>query len=113
MPAGRKSPGRGPVGRLACPSAAITVRGAGRLTKAGDPMADVSTDLVVGIDENESSLMAVRWAARMARERRLGLRLVHAVDEIPVTYPHASPSYEDAQRFVGERGERVLSRAQA
>ncbi|MEV0069265.1 MULTISPECIES: universal stress protein [unclassified Amycolatopsis] len=76
-------------------------------------MASASTDLVVGVDGSESSLMAARWAARMARERRVGLRLVHAVDEIPVTYPHAAPTYEDAQRVVGERGERVLSRARA
>ncbi|MGW4487994.1 universal stress protein [Amycolatopsis sp. NPDC004368] len=76
-------------------------------------MTSTPTDVVVGIDEGESSVMAVRWGARVARERRLGLRLVHAVDEIPETYPHAAPTYEDAQRFVGARGDRVLERARA
>ncbi|WP_239155182.1 universal stress protein [Amycolatopsis sp. FDAARGOS 1241] len=79
-------------------------------TKVGKAV--VNTDLVVGIDENDASLMAVRWAARMARERGRGLRLVHGIDEIPVEYPHATATYEDAQLLVGERGQRLLGLAQ-
>ncbi|WP_326834841.1 universal stress protein [Amycolatopsis rhabdoformis] len=76
-------------------------------------MANASSELVVGIDGSESALTAVRWAARMARERRFGVRLVHAVDEIPETYPHAAPTYEDAQQFVGERSAQVIEQAKA
>jgi nucleotide-binding universal stress UspA family protein len=33
---------------------------------------------VVGIDESDSALDAVAWAAREARERHAPLRIVHA-----------------------------------
>ena len=70
-------------------------------------------DLVVGVDESDASLTAVRWAAGMAKERRRGLRLVHAVDEIPVTYPHIHPAYQDLHRLISARGRRVLRHAKA
>ena len=69
------------------------------------------TELVVGVDGSAGSPAAVRWAARIAAERHRGLRLVHALPELPVPGPHADPSYEQLQEAAGARGERVLAEA--
>ncbi|MFI5615466.1 universal stress protein [Amycolatopsis sp. NPDC051903] len=75
-------------------------------------MSSLSTDLVVGVDGSDGSLLALRWAVRMAKERHRGLRLVYAVDEVPVAIPHARPLDAATQRAIRERGRRVLQRAQ-
>ena len=67
--------------------------------------------LVVGVDGSAGALMAVRWAARAARERRLGLRLVHALPELPPPYPRGDPTFEQVKAAVTGRGERVLAEA--
>lgn len=69
------------------------------------------TDLVVGIDRSATALAATRWAAAMAAQRRRGLRLVHAVEELLVPYPHAEPAQEDLQAVVGARGQQLLEQA--
>jgi nucleotide-binding universal stress UspA family protein len=69
------------------------------------------TDLVVGIDGSATALAAARWAATMATQRRRGLRLVHAVEELLVPYPHAGPDDEDLQAVVGARAQRLLEEA--
>ena len=69
------------------------------------------TDLVVGIDGSATALAAARWAAAIAAQRRRGLRLVHAVEELLVPYPHAEPAHQDLQALVGARGQRLLEEA--
>ena len=69
------------------------------------------SELVVGVDGSAGALAAVRWAARVARARRLGLRLVHALPELPVPYPRADPAYEQLLEAVGAQGRAVLAEA--
>ncbi|MEU7788878.1 universal stress protein [Amycolatopsis sp. NPDC049159] len=52
------------------------------------------TELVVGVDGSAGALAAVRWAARVARERNLGIRLVRALPGLPALYPRNDPGYE-------------------
>jgi nucleotide-binding universal stress UspA family protein len=67
--------------------------------------------LVVGIDGSAGALMAVRWAARVARARRRGLRLVHALPALPAPYPRGDPTFEQVKAAVTGRGERMLAEA--
>ena len=76
-------------------------------------MTGSASALVVGIDGSEGALTAVRWASRVARERNLGLRLVHALPELPPPYPRGDPTFEQIQQAVGARGERMLAEARA
>ncbi|HEY2058584.1 universal stress protein [Amycolatopsis sp. NBC_01480] len=69
--------------------------------------------VVVGVDGSAAALTAVRWAALVARERRRGLRLIHALPELPALYPGADATFEQIQEAVGARGERVLAEARA
>lgn len=48
----------------------------------------------------------------MAGECHGSLRLVYAVDEVPVAYPHAVAMYADVGRLTRERGRGVLQQAQ-
>ena len=57
--------------------------------------------ILVGVDGSESALAAVRWATAEAHRRKVGLRLVEALD---------SPSAESASRWAVETG--VLERHQ-
>ncbi|MEU5266759.1 universal stress protein [Amycolatopsis sp. NPDC021455] len=68
-------------------------------------------ELVVGVDGSAGALAAVRWAARVARERRLALRLVHALPELPVPYPRADPTYEQLLEAAGAQGRVMLAEA--
>ncbi|MFD2471760.1 universal stress protein [Amycolatopsis silviterrae] len=74
-------------------------------------MAGSESAVVVGVDGSAAALTAVRWAARVARERRRGLRLVHALPELPVSFPAAELSFEQMQEAAGARGARVLAEA--
>ncbi|MFI5589504.1 universal stress protein [Amycolatopsis sp. NPDC051758] len=74
-------------------------------------MTGSASALVVGVDGSVDALTAVRWAARAARERHLGLRLVHALPELPAPYPRGDPTFEQVRQAVGARGERVLAEA--
>jgi nucleotide-binding universal stress UspA family protein len=74
-------------------------------------MTGSASALVVGVDGSAGALTAVRWAARVARERKLGLRLVHALPELPPPYPRGDPTFEQIQQAVGARGERMLAEA--
>ncbi|MDX3189768.1 universal stress protein [Streptomyces sp. MN03-5084-2B] len=69
------------------------------------------TELVVGVDGSAGALAAVRWAARVARTRRLRLRLVHALPELPAPYPRADPTYEQLLEAAGTQGRVVLAEA--
>jgi nucleotide-binding universal stress UspA family protein len=69
------------------------------------------TELVVGVDGSAGALSAVRWAARVARERRLGLRLVHALPDLPAPYPRADPAYEQLLEAAGAAGQAMLAEA--
>lgn len=53
------------------------------------PMLSTPSGIVVGVDGSESSLAAVRWAARDAQMRKVDLRLVHVVT--PVSHTTSSP----------------------
>ncbi|MBE1495676.1 nucleotide-binding universal stress UspA family protein [Amycolatopsis lexingtonensis] len=69
------------------------------------------SELVVGVDGSAGALTAVRWAARVARERNLGLRLVHALPELPAPYPRADPTYEQLLEAAAGQGRSVLAEA--
>lgn len=69
------------------------------------------SELVAGVDGSAGALAAVRWAARVARERKLGLRLVHALPELPVPYPRADPAYEQLVAAAGAQGRVMLAEA--
>ncbi|MGK3206778.1 universal stress protein [Amycolatopsis sp. MEPSY49] len=71
------------------------------------------TELVVGVDGSAGALAAVQWAARVARARRLGLRLVHALPELPAPYPRADPTYEQLLEAAGTQGRILLAEAGA
>lgn len=71
------------------------------------------TELVVGVDGSAGALTAVQWAARVAQARRLGLRLVHALPELPVPYPRADPTYEQLLEAAGTQGRLMLDEARA
>jgi nucleotide-binding universal stress UspA family protein len=60
-----------------------------------------SWPILVGVDGSDSAVSAVRWAAAEARRRRVGLRLVEALD---------SPSAVSAPQWAVEAG--VLERHQ-
>ncbi|VVJ21760.1 Universal stress protein family [Amycolatopsis camponoti] len=72
-----------------------------------------SSELVVGVDGTAGALAAVRWAARVARERRRGLRLVHALPELPAPYPRADPTYEQLLEAAAGEGRNMLAEARA
>jgi nucleotide-binding universal stress UspA family protein len=74
-------------------------------------MTGSTSALVVGVDGSANALTAARWAARLARERKLGLRLVHALPELPPPYPRADPTFAQIQEAVGARGHRFLAEA--
>ncbi|MET8846841.1 universal stress protein [Amycolatopsis sp. NPDC004625] len=67
------------------------------------------TELVVGVDGSAGALGAVRWAARVARARRL--RLVHALPELPAPYPRADPTYEELLEVAGGQARVLLAEA--
>ncbi|GAB3147650.1 universal stress protein [Amycolatopsis stemonae] len=71
------------------------------------------TELVVGVDGSAGALSAVRWAARVARERRLGLRLVHALPDLPAPYPRGDPTYEQLLEAASGQGRAMLAEAGA
>src|SRR4051794_13367752 len=71
------------------------------------------SELVVGVDGSAGALAAVRWAARVARERRRGLRLVHALPELPAPYPRADPTYEQLLEAAAGQGRTMLAEARA
>jgi nucleotide-binding universal stress UspA family protein len=71
------------------------------------------SELVVGVDGSAGALAAVRWAAQMARERRCGLRLVHALPELPAPYPRADPTYEQLLEAAAGQGRTMLAEARA
>ncbi|WIY00411.1 universal stress protein [Amycolatopsis mongoliensis] len=76
-------------------------------------MTGSASALVVGVDGSAGALTAVRWAARVARERRLALRLVHALPELPPPYPRGDPTFDQVKAAVTTRGERMLAEARA
>ena len=69
------------------------------------------SELLVGVDGSAGALAAVRWAARVARERRLGLRLVHALPDLPAPYPRTDPTYEQLLEAAGAQGRATLAEA--
>lgn len=69
-------------------------------------MLNAPSGVVVGVDGSESSLAAVRWAARDAQLRNVDLRLVHVV--APVSHTTSSswagvPAPADSSRLKLER----------
>ncbi|WP_086853512.1 universal stress protein [Amycolatopsis kentuckyensis] len=71
------------------------------------------SELVVGVDGSAGALAAVRWAARVARERGRGLRLVHALPDLPGPYPRSDPVYEQLLEAAAEQGRTMLAEARA
>lgn len=70
----------------------------------------MSAPVLVGVDGSESALDAVRWAARAARRRGIGLRLVHAY-EIPTGYPPGFVDPEVLNVALAEQGQSRLEQA--
>ncbi|KDN22046.1 universal stress protein [Amycolatopsis rifamycinica] len=67
--------------------------------------------LVVGVDGSAGALTALRWAAGAARERGRGLRLVHALPDLPGPYPRSDPVHEQLLEVAAEEGVRMLADA--
>jgi len=67
--------------------------------------------IVVGVDGSDAALHAVRWAAAEARQRRRGLRLVHAINDVSLSYPRALPTRQDLRGVLRMRGQRLLRAA--
>lgn len=70
----------------------------------------MSVPVVVGVDGSESALDAVRWAAREARRRGVGLRLVH-VYEVPTGYPTGFVDPEVLSVALAGQGQSWLEQA--
>lgn len=62
--------------------------------------------IVVGVDGSDAALHAVRWAAVEATHRRRELRLVHAIDDVSLSYPRPLPTREDLHGMLRMRGQR-------
>ena len=74
-------------------------------------MSDMSgRHVVVGIDGSDSALRAVRWAADEARRRKIGLRLVHAV-ELLTGYAPRVVDVHTLHTATKERGRQWLDEA--
>lgn len=69
-----------------------------------------NSPVVVGVDGSESSLAAVRWAARDAAHRHTSLRLVHALG-LPSLYVGAWPPSSELRAMLAERGDEMLAAA--
>lgn len=67
--------------------------------------------LVAGVDGSDGSRMALRWAARAARERGLRLRLVHALPALPAPCPRGDPTYDQLLEVAAEQGSVMLAEA--
>ena len=72
------------------------------------PSRSADAGIVVGVDESESSTMAVRWAAREAVMRNLPLTLVHVSSPLAVCPPVPIPAglhqrrEEDARKVLAD-----------
>jgi nucleotide-binding universal stress UspA family protein len=66
--------------------------------------------VVVGIDGSDSAVRAVRWAAKEARRRSAGLRLVHAVEVLTGFAPHVV-DWHAVQTAMQDRGREWLDEA--
>ncbi|GLY38165.1 universal stress protein [Amycolatopsis sp. NBRC 101858] len=71
------------------------------------------TELVVGVDGSAGALTVVRWAARIARERNFGLRLVRALPGLPAPYPRADPMYAQLLEAATGQSRTLLAEARA
>ena len=69
------------------------------------------SELVVGVDGSAGALTAVRWAARVARERNFGIRLVRALPGLPAPYPRADPGYEQLLEAASAQSRAILAEA--
>lgn len=66
--------------------------------------------VAVGIDGSAAALTAVGWAAAEASWRKVSLRLVHALFEIPAGL-HPKASEDDRRRLAERHGLRILDAA--
>lgn len=71
---------------------------------------DHTRAVAVGVDGSVSSLQAVRWAAKVAHQRKVPLRLVHAF-EVPVGYPPGLADPALVRSAMQEQGRRWLREA--
>ena len=67
--------------------------------------------IVVGVDGSDAALHAARWAAAEAAQRHRELRLVHAIDDVALSYPRPLPTTEDLHGVLRMRGRRLLRAA--
>ncbi|NKQ51813.1 universal stress protein [Amycolatopsis sp. K13G38] len=67
--------------------------------------------IVVGIDGSDNALHAARWAAAEAAQRHRELRLVHAMDDVSLSYPRPLPLSDDMSGILRMRGQRLLRTA--
>lgn len=70
----------------------------------------IDRPVIAGVDGSDSSLCAVRWAAREASRRGTGLRLVHAC-EIPTGYPPGLVDPNALRNALEGQGRQWLARA--
>ena len=75
----------------------------------------VGRSVLVGVDGSESSLQAVRWAAREASRRRAPLRLVAAVGwvDVPHQYGDSRTGPDLREVMLRQRGVHLTEAAQA
>ncbi|GAA4391261.1 universal stress protein [Tsukamurella soli] len=66
--------------------------------------------VLVGVDGSESSLRAVRWAARVAQRRHEPLRIVTVVDDNDVRFVYSAMPQEFQEGLV-EAGKLMLADA--
>lgn len=70
----------------------------------------MNSHVVVGVDGSDSALRAVRWAADEAGRRKIGLRLVHAV-ELLTGYAPRVVDWRVLHTAMTERGQQWLDQA--
>lgn len=68
--------------------------------------------VVAGVDGSESARRAVRWAAKQAQQRGVGLRLVHAV-ELPFRQPSGVMEEQSVREVLSAQGARWLDETRA
>ena len=67
--------------------------------------------IVVGIDGSDHALYAARWAAAEAAQRHRGLHLVHAIDDVSLSYPRPLPMNPGIPKVLRLRASRMLRTA--
>lgn len=72
-----------------------------------------ATTIMVGVDGSAGAEQALRWAVRVATERRLGLHIVHAVRVAELYYGGAYAGSGAVLEVMREEGTRILDEAVA